>query len=170
MNNIMLDIETLSTKPNAVIMQIAAVKFEFGSDKIEKFEVNCNIKSSIDLGLHVDPKTVDWWKSKPPEQLVTISKNSQPIFDCIQQFSEFVGNPNDMVLWSNGNNFDFPIIESTCDMLGIRVPWNYWNLRDARTVYAVFGLDFKTYPRVGTYHNAIDDCLTQIKALKECLS
>lgn len=170
LNNVMIDVETLSTRPDAVIIQIAAVKFEFKSDKTENFVANCSMKSSIELGLHTDKATLDWWKEQPPEVLKSILKDTIPISDSINQFIDFVSPSKDMVFWANGMNFDYPVIESTCRALDVPVPWKYWNLRDTRTVYSIFGLDWRNYPRIGSYHNAIDDCLTQIKALKECLS
>lgn len=170
LSQIMVDVETLSTHPNAVIIQIAAIKFEFSSDMTEQFIMNSSIKSSTDLGLHVDTSTIEWWKSQPTSTLKSVTTGAVPIQDVMSKFVEFVGNPKDIVFWCNGMNFDFPIIESTCRALNIKTPWRYYNLRDARTVYAICNLDWKNYPRIGSYHNGLDDCLTQIKALKECLS
>lgn len=171
LNNIMVDVETLSTTYNAVIIQLAAVKFSFKNDAVETFCINSTIKSSVDLGLSTTQDTIDWWKKQPKEVLVSVTKDAEPIQAVIEQFDKFLGNDTkNLVFWANGMNFDFPVIESTYKALSKPVPWKYWNLRDARTVYAVFGLDWKAYPRIGSYHNGLDDCLTQIKALKECLS
>lgn len=171
LNNCMVDVETLSTNPDAVIIQVAAVLFSFNSDKVETFCMNSSFKSSIDLGLHIDDATVKWWKNQPSDVLSSVVKDAKPIQSVIEQFDEFLGiDRQKYVFWANGQNFDFPVLGSTYQKLSKPVPWKYWNLRDARTVYSVFGLDWRNYPRVGSYHNGLDDCLTQIKALKECLS
>lgn len=167
----MIDVETLSTLPNAAILQIAAVKFKFKSDDIEIFCKNILIESSIQHGLAVDKDTIAWWKTKPLNVIKSVTSNAIPIDDAITNFIDFIGpNASTIAFWANGMNMDFPIIESTCRALGIKTPWRYYNLRDARTVYAICNLDWKNYPRIGSYHNGLDDCLTQVKALKECLA
>lgn len=169
MKHIMLDIETLGTTPNSVIVSIAAVKFNFKDDKTESFEVNCDVKSSKELGMVVDKDTIEWWSKQPKEVRNAWLKDPQPIDEALDAFTEFVGNPKDMVLWCNGMNFDYPVLEWSYRAAGKTPPWKYWNLRDARTVYSIFDLNMKEFPRVGDYHNAIDDCRTQIAALKTVL-
>lgn len=170
-SNCMLDIETLSTQPDSVIIQIAAVLFSFETDDVETFCVNSTIKSSVDLGLHVDEGTVQWWKQQPSHVMAGVVKDSKSIQAVIEQFDEFLGiDRQKYVYWCNGASFDFPILDSTYRKLNRSVPWKYWNQRDTRTIYSVFGVDWRNYPRVGSHHNGLDDCLTQIKCLKECLS
>ena len=170
-NNCMIDIETMSIRPDAAIIQVAAVMFSFDSDKVETFCMNSSLKSSIDLGLHIDDATVKWWKNRPSEVLASVVKDSKPIQHVIEQFDEFLGIDRlKYSYWCQGASFDFPVLDSAYRKLNRPVPWKYWNQRDTRTVYSIFGLDWRNYPRVGSYHNGLDDCLTQIKALKECLS
>ena len=171
LKNLMIDIETLSTSSNAVILSIAAVKFAFGSNDTETFSVNICPKSSKNFGMIVSSDTIDWWKKQKPEALKTFMENQVDICDALDQLNAFIGpDTKDIVFWSNGTNFDFPILQWSYNATGKNIPWKYWNIRDTRTVYAIFGIDMLKYERVGTYHNAIDDCLTQIKALKEALS
>jgi DNA polymerase III alpha subunit (gram-positive type) len=172
MQSIMFDIETLGTAANSSILSIAAVKFEFKNDIVETFTVNIDPKSSKNYGMIVDPETVRWWTEQNPIALKEFMKNQISIDDALDQFTEFVGpNWKDTIFWVNGASFDYPILQWSYAATGRKhAPWKYWNQRDTRTIYEVFGLDWRNYPRVGTYHNAIDDCLTQIKALKECLS
>ena len=171
MMNIMLDLETLGTRPSSVILTIAAVKFEFASDQIETFSMNIDPKNSKTFGLTTDPDTVQWWKEQNPEALKAFMKDPVSLETAIDSFIEFVGpKTSKMVFWANGASFDYPILESSFRAVGRPYPWKYWNCRCARTIYSVFGLNMKEYPRVGVYHNAVDDCLTQIKALKECLT
>lgn len=171
LKNVMLDIETLSTKPNAVILSIAAVKFAFGSDGIEKFSVNISPSSCKKLGLITSQYTIDWWTKQNPEALKQFMKDQIDLSDAIDKLNTFIGpNSKDTVFWAHGTSFDFPKLEWSYDVVNKPYPWKYWNIRDTRTVYEIFGIDMRKYERVGTYHNAIDDCLTQIKALKEALS
>lgn len=49
--------------------------------------------------------------------------------------------------------------------VGVRCPWKFWNVRDVRTAVDLLGINPKEFTRDGTYHNALDDCLHQIKYL-----
>lgn len=171
MYSIMFDLETLGTSSNSIILALAAVKFEFGSDETEVYSVNIDPKTSKQYGMISNPATIQWWKEQKPEALKAFMTNQISIEEALDGFTEFVGPKwKDTVFYCNGASFDYPILQWSYDATGRTAPWKYWNQRDARTLYAICGIDMRTYPRVGTYHNAVDDCLTQIKALKECLA
>ena len=171
MKSIMFDIETLGTTANSIILSIAAVKFEFGNDNTEVYSVSIDPKSSKKYGMISNPSTIQWWKDQRQEALKAFMTNQISIESALDGFTDFVGPEwKDTIFWVNGASFDYPILDWSYKKTGRTPPWKYWNQRDARTLYAICGIDMRTYPRVGTYHNAVDDCLTQIKALKECLA
>lgn len=171
MKSIMFDIETLGTSSNSVILSIAAVKFDFTSDSIDTFSMNIDPKSCKSYGMITNPSTVEWWKQQPADAIKAFMTEQHPIDVALNGFNNFVGsNWKNTIFYCNGASFDYPIMQWSYDAVGIEAPWKYWNQRDARTIYSVFGLDLRDFPRVGTHHNAIDDCLTQIAALKQCLS
>lgn len=168
--NVMVDVETLGTSPNSIILSIAAVKFSFNNNDVETFSVNIDPKTCKEYGMVSDPDTISWWREQKPEALRAFMTNQIPLTEALTGLSDFIGKDwNKIVWWCNGMNFDYPVLEWSFKATGIRVPWKYWLLRDARTMYAVCDINMKEYPRVGTYHNAVDDCLTQINALKDCL-
>ena len=170
MQNLMVDIETLGTTPNSIIVSIAAVKFNFKNDEMEEFLINCDAKSSKKYGMIAEKETLEWWAEQPKEVRSAWLSNSILIDDALEALNDFIGTDwKNVVWWCNGANFDYPLLEWTYKATGRPVPWKYWNLRDVRTVFSIFDLDFKKFPRVGSYHNAIDDCKTQIAALKSVL-
>lgn len=169
-NHTCIDTETLSTHSDAVIVTIAAVKFRFDTDETERFCVNINPREGKELGLHISKETLDWWRAQKPEATKAWMHSQVQYKDGISQFLEFCGTDRNQTYWCNGASFDFPILETSFRKCGLREPWNYFHLMDMRTVYKLAKLDFKNYPRVGQHHNALDDCLTQIKALKEISS
>jgi hypothetical protein len=75
------------------------------------------------------------------------------------------------VVWAQGANFDFPILEALYDRFEVPVPWKFWVARDTRSVYheaeVLAGWDRKAFDatREGTHHDALDDCRHQIAAL-----
>lgn len=166
--HICTDIETLSVRPNSVIVSISAVKFNINSPEVETFEVNINPRASIDLGLHVDQDTLNWWKTKP-EAAKAWMNSDVSIYDALQQYVEFCTYDDKIIHWCNGENFDFPILDSSMTATGLVPPWKYYNLRDMRTAFWLGNLDIFTEPRVGLYHVGIDDCLTQIAWLRKSL-
>lgn len=164
--NIMIDVETLSTRPNAVIIAIGAAKFEIRGEISETFYVNCDVMSSKNAGLHIEKVTVDWWKNQNLAAFKKTQENPIHIKDALTQLIEWCGpKAKGTMFWAQGTSFDPPILESSMRAVGLEPPWRYWNWRDTRTVYDVAGIKPKSIERIGQYHNALDDILTQIKLL-----
>ena len=66
----MLDIETLSTLPNSVILTFGAVKFDpFGSDvdTDKGLYYRIDVDEQLQLNRHVYQGTVDWWGTQPED-------------------------------------------------------------------------------------------------------
>jgi DNA polymerase III epsilon subunit-like protein len=166
---ICLDLETLSTETNAVIVTIAAVKFSLTNDEVETFNVNVNPREGIELGLHVSQSTVEWWKTKPKEVINAWKHSQTGLSAALDMFDEFVSE-KDLGFMSNGMAFDFPILDSSYRVLGRKTPYNYWQTYDMRTIFWAAGFNTKSAPRVGNYHVGIDDCLTQISWLRQCMN
>lgn len=165
----MVDLETLSTKPNAVIVTIAAVKFKFDSDETEDFEVNINPTDSKSYGLDISLETLNWWRKQKPEAVKAWQHSRISLKDALNQFVDFCGTDKNTLFYSQGINFDYPILESSFQAVEMKEIWKYWNLRDTRTIYWLAGLDTKNEKRVGNYHNALSDCHNQIIWLKKSL-
>ena len=70
--DIMIDLETLATSPDAAILTIGAVKFDpFGDDikdpKCEKFYVRVDLDSCDRIGLVTTDDTIAWWANQSKE-------------------------------------------------------------------------------------------------------
>lgn len=50
MNDVMLDLETMSTNPNAAIIAIGAVAFNKKDGVVDRFEIQINLESAIQSG------------------------------------------------------------------------------------------------------------------------
>ena len=62
----MIDIETLSTKPNALILTIGAIKFNRNDDlknieDLETFYVRIDQNSCKKLNMDISKETLNWW-------------------------------------------------------------------------------------------------------------
>ena len=61
----MVDLETLATSPDAVILTIGAVTFDPASNKIfDKLYYRVDVESCDRLGMTVNDDTVEWWSKQ----------------------------------------------------------------------------------------------------------
>jgi len=75
--NIMVDLETMSTRSHAAICSIGAVKFE-GKEILDTFYCTVDIKSCKDAGMHISKDTVKWWSEQNKEALRELTRNNIP--------------------------------------------------------------------------------------------
>lgn len=208
MKHIMVDLETLSTEANAVILSIGAVWFDphgqqftltegdllLGPDGEARegvswpydlfpmcFERSIDIQSSIDLGRSVSGSTIKWWCDQTPEARKAAFAGESTLREALNDFADFVKmvahnwptgaedqKADDVCVWGHGPGFDNTILANAFHQLGYQRPWGFRNDRCNRTFLhlAEEQLDQRgnTMPqlvRVGTFHNALDDAITQ---------
>ena len=65
----MIDLETLSTKPNATILTIGGVKFDPYSftEPSQGMYFRVDVDSQTSTGREVMQETMDWWQTQPKE-------------------------------------------------------------------------------------------------------
>lgn len=169
MKDVIIDIETLSTLPNAIILTIGAIKFnryeklkEF--DDYETFYIRIDIDSCKKVGLKSDSDTIKWWKDQNKDVRYETIQNPdrKSIEEALNGLSKFV--ENSQYIWSQGS-FDSVILENAYRACGIEIPWKFWNIRDSRTLFDVTKVDLKMieYKKDST-HNALIDCYRQLIA------
>jgi DNA polymerase III epsilon subunit-like protein len=175
---VMIDIETLSTKPNAQILSIAAIKFNRDDRKkemqelkdLETFYVVIDQKSCENLGMDIDKDTVNWWKrqSKEAQDAVFSEKVTKiSIFEALKQFSKFIKGAS--YIWAQGINFDCVILEHAFRVTEIPCTWKFWILRDTRTFFDVANVNLKNFSNEKK-HDALYDCHAQLRALYEAFN
>ena len=171
--DIMFDLETLATTPDAVIITIGAVRFDpFGDDTNTRAIQMPHFYTRIDVGscdwpeAYIDDNTLAWWAKQSPEaqhEAFGEGVERMNIRDALSLFFDFC-RPCDRV-WANGCNFDHTIIETTARRLGITVPWQFWQARDCRTVFRMV----QDRDDSKNNHNALDDCVAQVRKLQQCI-
>ena len=57
------------------------------------------------------------------------------------------------------------ILENAMKQLGLPIPWQFWNVRDARTVYSLY----PDLPKPRASHHALEDCRRQIDLLQNTM-
>lgn len=163
MQNIMVDIETLSTDTDAAIIAIGAVAFD--KDGIgDAFYTGVNLQSCMDLGRSMDAATISWWMEQSNNARSLLFRKAQdgspPLADALAAFATWMrGQSDDPVVWGNGAAFDNTILSNAYAMTGIEQPWEFWNDRCYRTVKSMY--PDVSIERAGIYHNALDDARSQ---------
>lgn len=163
--HICVDLETLSTRNNAVIVTIAAVKFNFGSDDMESFSVNIDPRDSKSYGLDIAADTMEWWKSQPKEAVKAWQHSRISLIEGLDAFTKFCGDSNSLLFYSVYPVFTFPKLEASYSVVDRPTPWKYYNIRDTNTIYWLTQSDHKK-PVV---NDALSKCYSQIKNLKMSL-
>lgn len=176
--HVMLDIETLGTRPDAAILQIGAVGFEMASggrvyNGAKVFNQYVNPE-----GMPIDKDTFAWWLAQPEDCRMQMVKmlmtESISVTKAIGLLMDWPLKVFDMPwasmegVWAHGSSFDFGILHTVFGNLGLKPPWRYDKIYDTRTLYLLAGGQPQV-ASVGTSHNAVDDCEYQICQLQTAL-
>jgi len=160
--NVMIDLETMSTRSNAAICSIGAVKFTIESGIIDTFYCTIEAQSCKNYGLHFSKDTIEWWMKQNKEALKALTIDCISLDDALTKFKEWYGEKS-LFTWGNGAGFDNVIMENAYFAIGNIRPWNWWDDRCYRTIKNIIVLPEDE--REGVYHNALDDAIHQTKHL-----
>mgnify|MGYP003345444542 CR=1 FL=1 len=165
--DVMLDLETLSVRPDAVILTFGACKFSpyKKHDIVDGIYFRVSVDEQIALGRHVDDNTVAWWgeQAEDVREEALGEGNRVSLETMYQDLNRFcVGAEN---IWCQGPAFDIVILENIYRQMGWPTPWQFWQIRDSRTLFGVHG-DPRVKGKAGL-HNALEDCVSQAVAVQE---
>lgn len=162
LKNVMVDCESLGTTASAVILSIGAVRFDLESDQIsdDGFYASVSIESNLDLGRRVQEDTLLWWLKQPAAALQVFHEEKIELGTALEDFSDWIGT-DDHHMWSNGADFDLPMLAHAYRQVGIEAPWKFWNNRCFRTYKNLPGAKNIRTPAVGVKHNALSDAHQQ---------
>ena len=159
----MVDLETMSTAPNAAIVSIGAVAFDSNGIK-STYYAPVDIVSSMSHGLHVDGDTILWWLKQTDQARAELwAQGRAALPEACEKFARFyVANACETV-WGNGATFDNVILTSAFTACELDRPWKYNADRCFRTIKAAFPKE--DVPTQGTAHKAVDDAVWQAEYL-----
>ena len=183
--DIMVDIETLANSSNSAITQIGAVVFDRYSGKIiDKFKINVDAQSCIDLGMEMNVDTIEWWMTQSKEARESILEKPRLLIDkALTDFVDFIMknwniiydkenilfNPMDVNIWCHAT-FDEPNLENAFRKSKIPIPWHYRSIRDLRTLVDLANYEINYDNNLGVAHDALSDCIFQIEYTVECIN
>lgn len=164
----MLDLETLATRPNSVILTLGAVKFnpyDLNQEPFSPIYLKPNVDAQIELGRAVSEDTLNWWLNQDEN----IRNDSMSLDDRID-LNNFISEINRYCVgvdrvWCHGPVFDIAILEDLYFQLTIPRPWSYGQIRDSRTLFDLIG-DPRNEEQ-NHVHNALADSFYQAIAVQK---
>ncbi len=167
MKNIMIDLETLGVRADSVIMSIGAVKFDLVSGKIDDgaFYTSISVDSNHEAApRHINESTLVWWLEQSQEAKRVFSEPKTTLFAALSDLKEWVGK-DDYRVWSNGADFDIPMLTHAFHTNNLEAPWKFWMTGCYRTMKALPGAP-KALKAPKIAHNALDDAIAQTMHLQ----
>ena len=173
-NNFSIDLETLGTSYDSYILSIGVAQFDIATGEIIRTFYERTLCSNQ---FNIDYKTVMWWlqqSDKARTALTTGEHEELHIIDALEDLKRFLTSnavllPIEPIVWGNGATFDVSILEYAYNVMGVSIPWKFWNIRDMRTLVdvatTVWDFDKNHIKREGTHHNALDDAIYQAQVM-----
>ena len=178
-NDISMDLECLSVRPDAPIIAIGAVLFDRTTGKISStFYKEIAIDSAIRSGT-VSADTIRWWinQNRDAKRIFDTPDSEKPsLATALLEFTTWARGVGKGVprVWANGPAEDVAWLRHALihGAVGLGEPWHHTNVRDLRTIVElaeeIAGFDRTTVDAVGTSHNALDDATYQANLISAC--
>ena len=164
--NLMIDLETLSTSPRAVVTQLGWALFDPDATSEGVVRSGCyhlDVESQIKNGLDMDWSTIEWWLKQdraaqdlmvnPPSRRMLAS---EALGLMEQQFPRGIEG-----VWSHGATFDVVIVENLYRKAGRKPPWAHHDIRDTRTLFWLTGKERLVCSKNALKHSAEHDAVAQ---------
>lgn len=200
MNHVMIDIETLGTSVDAIVLSIAAIAFDpRGSDLLapprflvppyvpkEKtdparlFFQRVDIDTQIAMGRKLHGSTLRFWIEHPAAFKAAVAAGTA--YDLGRVLNELRewwtrgaqdNQPGSEVeaVWSHGATFDLPILEHAYRCAGQEPPWTFRKPRDTRTLFSFFpDMTEKEKPMEFLSHHPVWDAWRQAHQVQQCFA
>jgi hypothetical protein len=161
MKHLMIDTETLGQRPGAALLALAVQPFGPRGLDDGGLEWLVSPDSAAAHG-HVDPDTVAWHEgdARRAEVLARARREGVSLNEALRGLVKTVnelGGPKVWV-WTRGPDFDVGmILRPAFDAVGLAPPWDFWRVRDVRT------LPLPRQPRGTVAHTALADARAQAR-------
>lgn len=175
MKHVMVDLETLGTSFNALIVAIGACEFDPSTTSIGRtFAIQIDPADALDFGLVPDISTIMWWMKQSDAARKQFEEKSYPLIHSLNAFNTFVKHDaagedrsETVKVWGNGATFDNVLLRSAFKAIGVKPEWSFRHDCCYRTLkHLLPNIKAEDQPQ-GVAHVAVDDAIYQAKhALK----
>ena len=164
--DLMIDLETLDTRPTAHILTVGVTGFNKDTGEVDG---GMHIPMVLDQGRSISAHTVKWWTEQSeaarkrafePDKFSGLANAGEMVHALASYINDNC--VKKVRVWANGPAFDLAILRNLCEQHGFQAPWHYRQERDFRTYME----DFKgEMPPNTLAHDALADAIWQAKAI-----
>lgn len=167
MEHLMIDLETLGTKPGSVFLSIAAVQFNIKTGATGKiFKENISLDSALEAGLTIDSATIKWWFTQRREIFMLMFDRPAHLHNVLVSFEDFIQENSIKHVWGNSPRFDLGILEAAFNKYNMPLPWKFYDELDFRTIKTLWPqFVLPVLINRAEDHDPLYDCEKQIKVL-----
>jgi hypothetical protein len=180
--DIMIDLETLGTTADAVIVSIGAVAFNLDAGTVLQGDERASFYVVLDTETqprrHISADTLAWWMRQSDAARAVFDRanlvqNHFPARTALGALNDWVrqvvlqanAQHKDLHVWSNGADFDLPMLAHACRTFNVPLPWFPYAGRCYRTYKNLPGARKFVIRHDGVHHNALDDAINQAQHL-----
>ena len=166
MTHIMIDLETMSLRPNAAIVSIGAVLFDDQGCALDTFYRNVSLSSCQSHGLHIDAGTVMWWLRQNAVARDALDTDPLKLPAALRELNDWMPHTASLTgVWGNGAAADNVWLAEAYLAADVVRPWTHKHDRCYRTFRAAHQ-DVIDPPENETSHNALSDALWQVEFMR----
>ena len=162
-----IDLETIDVTPTATVLSLGAIKFSpfDSSEPHSELYIKIDIDEQDALGRTTSDSTLEWWskQNKKVREEAFDQKGCMSVNDTLKQINKWMVGVD--VLWGQGYGFDMTILENMYRSVGVPIPWNFWQVRDSRTLFKCCKEDPRKSMQTDL-HNALADAYFQAKSIQ----
>jgi len=170
--DMMVDIETLSSQPDAMVLSIGWCFFNLDNpEEPVHGKGYVVLDRKIQEGKrHIDSNTVKWWTEQSDAARVAAFNMDGGLYSDYKGFEVFYEALEGAdTCWANGSDFDNVVLKSLGQVVAPELKWPYRKNRCYRTIKAIFGsstdkIELEKLGLVG--HNTLDDAVYQAEHMR----
>lgn len=161
----MLDIETLGTSADSVILSIGAVIFDTGGIEGDFYTVVDPV-SCLEKGLKIDERTMEWWAEQSEDAQAVFGAVGMRLEDALLLLAKRFDWSNTLV-WCDNSVPGLQTLDTAYNACGMPVPWAYYNTRDYHTLKMMYDDVTRRQCLVDpeVQHHALHDAIAQTVSL-----
>lgn len=162
-----IDLETVDIRPTSVILSLGGVKFNPHNRQEPHSEIY--FKISVDdqdrFNRTTNDSTIQWWSQQDPQIMEeafdqTGAVTIEEVCSALSRWAVGVD-----IFWGQGYGFDFTILEDLFRNIQRPIPWQFWQIRDSRTLFGLCNEDPRKTMQTDK-HNALADAYYQALAIQ----
>ncbi len=161
-----LDFETLSTDPDAIVIEIGCLAVNRRTFKpVAELDLRPLILPQLADGRSFTKDTIAWHEQK---HTLPKSMGDIAIKAAVRKLAAFIEDHNPVRIWAWGKDFERPLFENLCRRYGVEIPSHQFRkFACARDKWQdAFGMDAPAPERT---HHALQDCHDELRDLRKAL-